>query len=164
MEKRGKGKTRVNVTADDVYKFYKRRSDSPVSRAVFGKVVKAFYMAAVDDIILEGKIFYLPMNSGHIHTTKHKPKVELNENWEVVKNTVPIDMRATHALWEADPAAKEAGTLVRYDNSHSMNFVYAIRWRKYSSGFSGARAYMFIPSRRVKRGMAAKIKSGQWNL
>lgn len=123
------------------------------------EILAKFHERVFEDIVFEGNIFYLPFNLGSVYITKRKPKVEFDEDFNIIKTTAALDFKGMRDLWESDPEAKAAKTKVYHQNDHSDNYKYSFTWSRKRSSLPGRGVYRFIPTRSAKRALAKKIKT-----
>ena len=81
-------------------------------------------------------------------------KPDFSINFEVVKHNIPINWKGTNQLWERDAEAKAQKKLIYYDNRNTNDKVYRVAWDRDGCRIAGMKAYMFTPSRRLKRTLA----------
>ena len=111
MVSRGKQKIQNDFGMQDYYKFYKKAYDSKVSRADYNKIISDFNLELQDLIIEEGLIYLIPHLNFEILLKKEKRRPRI-VNGKLLNN-LPIDWKATNALWARDQEAKEKKLLVR---------------------------------------------------
>lgn len=89
------------------------------------------------DYVLEDPLgFRLPERLGKLFISKYKSDIKITDR---VKS-------------------KEYKTKVYYQNSHSDGYTYRIYWAKEKGAVSNISAFVFKGSRRMKRGLAQRIK------
>lgn len=149
----------------DHYNNYKKKSKSPVSKEVFEhflygngealydwrtrEICKEFglFQEILHEIVVSGYIFDVPHGLGSIYVYKNKTKVYTNKKGNLVKLR-PIDWIET----------KKQGKRVYYENRHSDEYVYKIKWDKSHKHFKNKSFYLFEPSRGFKRYITFKKK------
>lgn len=139
----------------DYYKFYKNNSVDPVNRGLYNDIITEFNEEIKHLIIEKGLTYQLPKLGFEIVLKKQK-RVPRIVNGKLV-NTIPPDWKATKALWERDPEAKENKTIVRYNNYHTSNYVFRIYFKKFKSNMKGRSLIKFQPTRGFKRQLSARI-------
>ena len=141
----------------DYHKFYRNELAGKSSPAEFGKVLRRVNQLLAEEIIMAGKILYLPYGFGSVYLKKRKASTILNDDFEVESTTVPVNWVKTWALWKADPQARAADQKIYMDNAHSNDEVYRFVWKRDRKNKS-LRTYAYTPPRKMKRGLAKIIK------
>ena len=149
-----KKRLKTDITRPELYRYYKKNLEGQFSSSEYSKILKEFNRRIIEDVLLTEKIFYLPFGLGQISVKSRIPKVELNDNFEVVKHNIPINWKGTNQLWERDAEAKAQKKLIYYDNRNTNDKVYRVAWDRDGCRIAGMKAYMFTPSRRLKRTLA----------
>lgn len=149
-----KRRLKTDITRPELYRYYSKNLEGQVNASEYSKILKDFNQRVIDEVLLTGKIFYLPFGLGKVSVVSRIPKVELNDNFEVVKHNMPINWKGTLELWERDAEAKEQKKLIYYDNRNTKDKVYRFKWDRSGCRISGIKAYMFTPSRKLKRTLA----------
>lgn len=153
----------IDIGLPEIRKYYEQYYEIAVKDRlkpqVFMDILADFHEQVFQDIVFEGKIFYLPFNLGSVYITKRKPKVEFDEDFNIVKTSAALDFKAMRELWESDPEAREAKIKVYHQNDHSDNYKYSFTWSRKRSSLPGIGVYRFIPTRSARRALAKKIKT-----
>lgn len=140
----------------DYYKYYKNKHGGDVSPILYSKILNAFNSGIIDLVIEHNFIFYIPFLGLELFIKKDKRKPRI-VNGKLVNN-IPVDWKATNALWKRDEEAKEKKLLVRYNNSHTSGYVFRIYCKKFKSKIRNKNIYKFKPSRKFQRTLSARIK------
>jgi len=141
----------------DIYKFYKSYSDNPVPYNAFTSVWQSFIGKVTDGIVLEGKDFTMPFRMGSVGIRKQKVLVKMNDDGSIDKRFLRPDWKATKALWERDPEAKDRKQLVFHLNKHFGGYNCKWFWDKSTCSVPNQTAYSLSMTRENKRKLAAAI-------
>lgn len=140
----------------DYYRYYSKGRETPVSKLKFNKIITEFNKEIVNHIINDGMLYKLPALNMEIFITKSKRKPRIVDGKLI--NNVPVDWKATNALWNEDDDAREKKLLVRYNNSHTSGYVFKVSLNKYNSRVKNKSYYKFKPNRKFQRDLATRIK------
>ena len=141
-----------------VYKFYKEKYEHPLEYQLFSDILEEFNMRLVKKIY-EGCYISLPYSLGDIYIIKYKARIRFNEDMTpVTKGKYGlIDYKATNELWKEHPELKNKERVL-YDNFHSDNFKFKIKWRKnYTNRFH--KLYNFKACRNFSRGINTYVRT-----
>lgn len=142
---------------EDYYKFFKENyPEIKVSKQKFNDIISA-YNEQLADYIIENLSHTLPFRLGKIEILKDKRKVYIDENTGKVRNTFPVDWKATNELWDNDPEAKEKKILIRYKNLHTGGYVFRIHYNVRTALFKAKTVYKFKPVRSFARALSSRI-------
>ena len=137
MKKRSKGRK----TLRDAYKTFEERwlpnSPNHVEYDVYREVCEDFNQLVFEDIILQGKRFYLPSSLGYIQIVKIKTKGDLF-NYELYKKT---------------------GKKIRQLNKHTFGYRCKFIWSVAGRNIKNKEFYKFIATRTMKRDLAKLLKN-----
>lgn len=110
----------------EAFFFYRRTrpktADFVIKEKVFTTIINDMNLLIADKLLATGSVT-LPEGLGKISIIKMKTDSWLNEAGELQTNRA-VDMASTLKLWYEDPAAKEAKTLVRFDNPYKFKILY----------------------------------------
>ena len=150
---------KVDLYTRDLHAYYKKTGGT-LGQTEFNRILKAFHDRAVREILVPGRILYLPHGFGNIQVVGRKPVIELDENFKVVSHNLPINWQKTKQLWKRDPQKKEDREVVYHDNSHSDDIVYRVRWLRptCANGPDGLSTYAFRPARGFKKLLKNRLK------
>lgn len=144
----------MKVSLSDSFKYSKLK----MSYNEYAEINKGF-MKFIMNKVLEGEQIELPVRMGILMVVGRKvtPKIDENGN---IGNLAP-DWVKTKKLWDSNPQAKEAKTLVYHMNEHTNGVRYKIIWDKSMSGAMNKILYIFKPSRENKRKTWKSILAGK---
>ena len=139
----------------DYYKYHKGTCSTPTSRKVFNDVISDFNLELQQLIIEEGLTYQMPglYLELMLKKAKRKPRIE---NGKLVNN-LPINWKATNALWAKDAEAKEKKILIKFSNGHTGNYVFRIYCKKFKSRLKLRNIYKFEGVRDFKRAISKAI-------
>lgn len=146
----GRGKNRVQnpYTFKDMYKEYikDKEEESPynVDYNTFVSLCSEFYKE-ISEHILNGGIYFLPYRMGNISVIKRLPK-------KMTKFALSPDWETTAKI----------GKLVMHTNDHSNYYKYRFHWSKKDCYVKHKTYYRLVFTRKNKRTLAQKIKSGEY--
>lgn len=132
----------------DYYKYYTSLYGD-IDRDVFSNIITDFNLALRDLIILENVEYTMPGINFQLVLKKDKRRPTI-KNGKLVNN-IPIDWKATNALWDRDLEAKEKKLRVRYNNSHTSHHVFRIYFKKFGAKIKFRSVYKFQVNREFKR-------------
>lgn len=140
--------SRQSYTAKDFYESYKQDIEPDtvydVDFDTYRAIIYDYFKFIRDQIIQEGKEFYLPYRLGTIQIIKRQPKTYTS--------------KSLRYDWKS---MKELGKPVYYLNEHTQGFKYRFHWLKQDCLFTNKTKYMFIASRDNKRWLARILKNGE---
>jgi len=142
-------KVKCDFGMKDYYRFYKNKYDDPQSSTKYSQVISDFNLGLRDLIIKKNVTYTMPGTNFHLVLMKDKRKPKIKDGKLV--NNIPINFKATNALWERDPEAKRKKLLVRYNNSHTNHNVYRIYFKKFGCKLKANSVYKFQTNRDFKR-------------
>lgn len=150
-----KNKNKADYGIPDYYKYYKSRymdndnsrsfltqADYNVSKTEYNSIISEFNTEIKRLIIDESYDYKLPVNMGIIGLRKYKPKIKI-EDGKITTNKLPINPRATRALWDENPEAKEKKIYIRYTNKHTDGYVFTVKHFRSSARFKNKTIYKF---------------------
>lgn len=146
----------------DYYSYYKKTYNKKTSRSLYGKLIEEFNLEIQKLIILENLIYTMPGTNFQVVMMKEKRKPKIKDGKLI--NNIPINFKATNALWERDSEAKEKKLLVRYNNSHTSHYIYRIYFKKFGTKIKFRSAYKFQPNRDFKRSINKYIMDPNINI
>lgn len=166
MQRRGKQKERffAHIKTANFYKYYSdlhfreyegkkviidRESKYYVDYSTFSTVLDLFNLKIRELILKESFDFNMPYRMGMLGIRKKKLTPWIDKEGKLV-NPLPIDWKATNALWDADPIAKQQKKLVRHYNKHTKGYVAKWYYTTRHATYKWKLAYRFIPCRTGK--------------
>ena len=126
----------------------------------FNDIQKEFWERIFNEVIYKGYQFRMPGGLGTLTLTSRKPTVTIDSEYNVVRTNAPIDYKATTALWERDPEAKERKIRLYHTNVATDGNIYSIKLlqdRRFRGHFISV--YNLKPSRGNARGLAEYIRN-----
>ena len=148
-------KVKCDYGMADYHRYYKKTYDSNISRAEFSDIITEFNLELQKLIILENLIYTMPGTNFQLVMMKEKRKPRIKDGKLV--NNIPINFKATKALWERDAEAKRKKLLVRYNNSHTSHYVYRVYFKKFATKLKYRSVYKFQVNRDFKRSINTYI-------
>lgn len=117
----------MSETIRTSYKFYKEKTDNPVSLSVYTKITAAYIKFLMDKVFDQFEVTF-PFNLGTLSIQGVKEKVKFDEDGKVIG--LSPNWRLTKQLWDRDPKAKEQGKKVYNTNEHTGGIRYRFLWSK----------------------------------
>lgn len=151
-------KVHVGFKTQDYYRSYKEHGGS-VNRTLYSKILSDYFKMMREELF-ERRLIVLPQMFGKIKIVKYLPKLDFDEAGNLV-NRLPVNLRATHELWESNKEAKEKRILVRYRNTHTNGYTFKVHWSKGRMRFLGL--FSFKPNRLLKRELSQKIMNDNYD-
>jgi len=143
---RGKNRYQDPYTLKDMYTEYIKDKEGPyeVSYKDFVDICREYYKE-LSELILDGDIVKLPFRLGFLSVISKPTTTNLK--------AAPIDWKAT----------VELGKKVVETNDHSDYTSYQFKWQKKNRAFvPNLEKYQLVMTRKNKRELAARIKSGEY--
>ncbi len=155
MDKRiHKNKKDYGITDYRIY--YNNKYNKDISKSLYNKIITDFNNEIKNMIINNNLIYKMPSLNLEILIKKEK-RIPIIKNGKLINN-IPPDWKKTNALWAKDPEAKEKKILVRYNNSHTSNYIYRIYCKKFNCNIKNKNLIKFKPNRTFQRDLAKRIK------
>ena len=161
MIKRGKSKIKVDYRMPDYYKFYKKNLENPVDKHKYKQVIEDFNLELQDLLLFKGVTYKMPGLNFELVLKKSKRTSKVKDG--KLYTNIPINWVATRKMWEEHPETKN-NRYVRYNNSHSNNYVFKIYLKKFKSAFKFRSLYKFDIVRQFKRKIGKEIKNPDNNI
>jgi|TARA_R110000822_G_scaffold152112_7_gene291328 hypothetical protein len=133
----------------DYYKFYKGKVDNPVDKLTYNKIITEFNNELQDLIIEENLIYQMPYTNLELVLKKEKRKPRIVDGKLI--NNLPINWKATNALWGKDKEAKEKKLRIRHSNSHTSGHVFRIYCKKFKCSLKARGLYKWQTVRSFAR-------------
>jgi hypothetical protein len=160
LNKRTKGKHCTDYTLADSYKLYCEKYDTFVDYSIYRRICVEFNENQImQNTVLKGGEFYLPVKLGTIGVRKKVARPFFSKDGEFQVNHLPVDYKATRALWAKDPEARINKKVIRNLNEHSNRYRYRFYWDKRTCTVPNQSAYVFLATRTHSRELAAIINS-----
>lgn len=145
----------------DYYKFYKESRKSDISYSLYSRVLDDILKGIADAMSNQMYDFKLPFNLGRIITRKFAPPLKYDEDGNpFIKRG--IDWNGTRLLWAEHPELEKKQYLYHM-NDHSSGYTFTIIYRKRGCKFRNRLYYTAQVNRAIKRNIAKKIFSGEFD-
>lgn len=129
-----------------------------ITQKKFTDILKVINQKIRNEIITKNFEYKMPFRFGTISVVKFKNKPFVNPDTDKIRNVNAVNWIATHKMWEDKPETKHK-KVIRYDNKHTDNYVFTIKYNKQKAKFGGYRVYDFYPTREFNRELANHILS-----
>ncbi len=165
--KRNKSNIKVHYGLPDFFKYYLENCEhEKVSKSKFKEVIESCNIA-ISDKIMEGEEFKFPAIRFNLSIVKKKHTIKLDKEGNPVIKWLPLDYKATKALWlktYPDKTLEEILEIpdrprVYQRNKHTAGYIYKWYLNKFSGNFVNKTVYSFEPTRHNKRKLSSIIKS-----
>jgi len=162
--KRNEGKNNADYSLRELYKRYKKNSDSPLPYTTFATFLKEYNSRIMDAIIYERLEFRMPARVGYIRIQKKLNKAYVKDG-KVVK-CIPVDWNRTLTYWRGLYEGKTDEEIklipnkkvLRYHNEHTNGYSVKFCWDKARSIAINQSSYVFKATRTAKEDLARFIK------
>lgn len=148
---------------NDYYKHYKdslTKYQNPVSRKVYGEILKEFNGFVRDGLSNKGIGYVFPHGLGRMELRKSKQEVFIDDNGDV-KNFLPVNWKETRKLWNENPAAKEKKVKIKYTNEHTGGYTFRIVYQRSRANYKNKSVYKIRFNREMKRNLSKSIFQGR---
>lgn len=164
--KRGKSKIPTNFGVSDLYKFYKRHVNNPISSNTYSQLLREYNNEILRMIIYDGLDYSMHHRVGSIRIKKFDNSLKLGKDGEIA-NKLRVNWPKTHKLWAEkypDKSFEELKQisdkpLVYHLNEHSDGYVFRWFWDKVTSNIKNQSAYHIEIVRSIKREAAQAWKN-----
>ena len=129
-----------------------------LGHAKVAKAISLYHELAREDIA-SGESMPLGSQLGILKVIKQKREIKVDEHGNI-QNHMPIDWRNTWKLWKEHPELRHK-THIRYDNSHSNNYQFKLRYSIGTAKFPFKKLYTFYFNQTLKRKLSQNIKAGK---
>lgn len=153
-------KIKCDYGLPDYYNFYKKIVNNPVSKNLYTSILKEYLKINHDIVSKKGEPFILPKETGEIVVRKLKKEIEIKKDGSI-KNSFPVNWKATKKLWSENINAKKNKTLIRHTNEHTDGYYFLIVYQRRSAKFKGKSYYKMQINRQMQRGLSDPILKGQ---
>jgi len=166
---RGKTKIIKDYGIEDIYRFYKSRTNNPVSYDKFsifllGKRtgIKGMFRDIRDYIVYKAYTFIIPYRLGSLRVRRITPEIRFFPDGKLdYKNSLMrVDWKATKDYWENNSEAREKKIKIYHKNLHTRGDITKPYWDKYSSNVKNRTVYKFKAVRDFDRMIPKALKSG----
>lgn len=168
-----KGTRACDYNLKECYEHYKKTAYKPVSRATYRGVLKDFFDARFDRLVLEDEPFYMPNRLGVIYMQQKKIQIVKNSAGEVRVLNSKIDFASTNKARKEykekvgeevfkNTPRKEL-PLIHFTNLHSNMYRYEFVWGK-KPKVRNIGAYVFNFCREKDRKLAGYCKDPKVHL
>lgn len=141
------------------YKEYKKNTDKPVDIKTY-ILISTMYINFILEKVFSGYEITLPFRLGSLKIIGNKQVVKWDENNKIIGGVSP-NWKKTKELWDSNPQAKEAKTLVYNTNDHTDGIRYKFLWSKNRVLVSNKTIYSLRMTRNNKRRVYREIMSGK---
>ncbi len=149
-------KEKSDYTTRDFYKYYTSKSESPVDRSTFSKIINEYFEYRMQLLIFENIDFKLPNRFGTICIRGVCDSIYIKSDGTV---RYFIDWGATNKLWEEKYKGKTPEEIkkiknkpvVYFTNENTNGRIYDFIWDKLTCNFKYHTHYKFKPTRKWKR-------------
>lgn len=155
-------KVKCHYGMGDYHRYYKKRYEKDISRTEYSKIVTDFNLELQKLIILENIVYTMPGVNFQLVMMKEKRRPKIKDG--KLLNNIPVNFKATRALWERDEEAKKKKLLVRYNNSHTSHYVFRIYFKKFATKIKYRSVYKFQVNRDFKRSINTYILDPDINI
>lgn len=135
----------------------RKKNDKVLTRIEFNGIVKEFYDRLTDKIV-EGFQWALPYNMGMLYVVGRKYYPKQPEKGKMAR---VVDWKATLEYWKEDPKNKEDKIFIFYDNYHTDDFLFRIKWDKLVHS-NITNKFVFKPMHPFKQKLVKKLKKGDY--
>ena len=147
----------------DYYLSYKDKTEQPLqNKKIYNDIITDFNKALQDLIIEENLIYKMPGINMELMLKKDRRKPRIVDGKLI--NNLPINWKATMALWAKDEEAKEKKLLVRLNNSHTAGHVFRIYCKKFKSTIRSRGMYKWQTIRSLARKLNTAINDPEKNI
>lgn len=154
-------KVKTDYGSGDYYKhFIKETEATHISRGKFGAILREFNTHVRDRISTKGAEYIMPKRIGKIELRKVKTEVKIAEDGSIINN-LPVNWKATRALWKESEKARERRVKIRYTNEHTDGHTFRIYFRKSKANFKNKSIYKMQFNRDMKRQLSRAIFAGK---
>jgi hypothetical protein len=171
LKERGLGKCNADVRIKDYYTYYKNnltKKELPlgtdlkdlsynVTATTYRKVLMSIFLKAREKMILNNLEYILPCKMGKIAIFKHKKKLELDEDGNIITK-LAVDYKATRQMWAEDPEMKAKKKIIFHLNNHTDEYTFKITWIKNNCNMFKKKFYKLVPVRDFKRQVPKLLK------
>ena len=167
--KRGKGKAVGAVKKNDLYAYYKKNVENPVSQKVFNAFVKELLETFSETIVRTGLELRIPkvgkfrVRSNNLHffkkdgTRSKKLKVNWEKTWNYWFQKYP-------GLTRNEIVAIKNKVVIYHENEHTQQEFYEHYWDKLTTVLKFKSFYNFKASRQYSRLIAQVVKDPNRNV
>jgi len=161
MEDNRRHKVKTHFGMYDYFKFYsKKKGTKKISRTLYGDIIKEFNGHVRDRLSLKGAGYIFPYRLGKIELRKVKTEVKIDEDGKIINN-LPVNWRATRALWTENSRAEEKGIKIRYTNEHTEGHTFRIFYIRSKANYKNKSIYKMQFNRQMKRQLSNSIFAGR---
>jgi hypothetical protein len=127
-----------------------------VDQKTIVKIISRYFELTQEDLSF-GNTIQLGVHLGDLYVVKIKREVHMNEKGDLINN-LPVDQKATNALWAQKPELR-GKKFVRHMNNHSSGFLFKLKHYTFSSNLKNKSIYNFKFSRTLKGKLSNNIKN-----
>ena len=126
----------------------------PLKEHEFYTIIRSINKLLAESIA-NGETVVLPAAMGKLELRKYPKGVSFVDG--KLKNTYPIDWKATNQLWAEDEEEHQKKTLLRFETP----MVYRIRYCKEDATYENKIFYQFRPHQKVRKMLKENIVNGK---
>lgn len=171
LRERGLGKCNADVKIKDYYNYYKNnltKKELPlgtdlkdlsynVTSTTYRKILMSIFLKAREKMILNNLEYQLPCKMGKISIFKHKKKLKLDEDGNIITK-LAVDYKATREMWAEDPEMRVKKKVIFNLNDHTDGYTFKITWIKNNCNMFKKKFYKLVPVRDFKRQVPKLLK------
>lgn len=154
---RGNNRYIMDYGIADIYKYYKSKSDKPISASLFSKIIREHNEIISEEIIFGNFEYKMPGRLGDIRIKKNKIQVKIDNDGKVDKSRLRPDWKATNDLWDRDEESRDNKKLIYHLNPHNNGYNCRWFWSKVTCNVPNQKAYALLPTRYNKRKLAEAL-------
>jgi len=155
---------KTDVHEKDFYKYYKTKTQTPVTKDIFIKIVEEFNDSIMHACIYKNFEFKMPARLGIVRLKKRKSKATFNEDGSLNTRYLAVDWKATLDLWASDTIAKEKKQRVFHLNRHTKGYMFRWYWDRFNMNLVNKSAYHLDMMRKYDRELAKAINNPDLNI
>lgn len=157
IRKRGAVKYKADYAVSDIFKYYKDINVNTVSnQSLFTSILKYYFNKVMIDVIENNQELKLAGRLGYIRIRSINVIPKFDDNGKLLRNSIPIDWKATFNYWEEiypDKTAEEIKSipnkkLIYHLNEHTDGRLLGWYWDKITCNVKNQTYYKLKISRK----------------
>lgn len=157
-EKRANYKIRNSFGVYDIYKLIRKNKwyniGRPLTEKEFYSIIREINKRLAVNIA-NGESIAFPEHMGTLELRKFPRGVSIVNG--KLKNTYPVDWRATNQLWAEDEEERNKKTLIRFESP----VIYHVRYCKDTANYENKTFYQFALNNNAKKALKENIITGK---
>ena len=153
-------RVKADYGSNDYYRFYSQRNSSPVSRKVYGEILREFNEYVRDRLSGKGAGYIIPSGLGKIELRKMKAEVKIDDDGVII-NHLPTNWKETRKLWLENPVAKAKNIKIKFTNEHTDGHTFRIVYLRSKATYKNKSVYKMRFNRTMKRDLSKSIFQGR---